>query len=51
LHFCISATDRQTDRQMDSANTLSRSHCREQQLNNLLLKLISHWAAPVRAEL
>ena len=31
--FCILATDRQTDKQMDSTDALSRSRCRERQLN------------------
>ena len=32
--FCILATDRQTNKQMDSTEALSRSRCRERQLNN-----------------
>jgi len=31
--FCILATDRQTDEQMDSTDALSRSRCRERRLN------------------
>ena len=31
--FCILATDRQTDEQMDSIDALSRSGCRERRLN------------------
>ena len=39
--FCILATDRQTDKQMDSTDALSRSRCRERRLNNIKkLKLI-----------
>jgi len=32
--FCILATDRQTNKQMDSIEALSRSRCRERRLNN-----------------
>jgi len=32
--FCMLATDRQTDEQMDSTDALSRSRCRERRLNN-----------------
>jgi len=32
--FCILATDRQTDEQMDSTDALSCSRCRERRLNN-----------------
>jgi len=32
--FCILATDRQTNKQMDSIDALSRSRCRERRLNN-----------------
>jgi len=32
--FCISATDKQTDEQVDSIDALSRSRCRERRLNN-----------------
>jgi len=35
--FCILATDRQTDEQMDSIDALSRSRCRELRLNKLKL--------------
>ena len=39
--FCILATDRRTDKQMDSTDALSRSRCRERRLNNIKkLKLI-----------
>jgi len=31
--FCILATDRQTDKQMDTTDALSRSRCRERRLN------------------
>jgi len=33
--FCILATDRQTNKQMDTTYALSRSCCRERRLNNL----------------
>jgi len=36
------ATDKQTDEQMDSNDTLSRSCCREWRLNNQLLSTIIH---------
>jgi len=36
--FCILATDRQTNKQMDSVDALSRSRCRERRLNKTLLK-------------
>jgi len=32
------ATDRQTKKQMDSTDTLSRSRCRERRLNNYFAK-------------
>ena len=35
--FCILATDRQTDEQMDSIDALSRSRCRERRLNKWYL--------------
>ena len=35
LHFCDRQTNRQTNKQMDSIDALSRSRCRERRLNNL----------------
>ena len=61
--FCMLATDRQTDEQMDSTDALSRSRCREQLLNNMksvhwplivgLLHLVQRggdWAGPQPAQ-
>jgi len=38
LHFGDRQTNKQTDKQMDSIDALSRSRCREWRLNNLFEK-------------
>ena len=40
--FCILATDRQTDEQIDSIDALSRSRCRERRLNNACITFKVH---------
>jgi len=47
--FCILATDRQTDEQMDSIDALSRSRYRERRINNivLLVHVVSHYTCTI----
>ena len=49
LHFGNRQTDRQTNKQTDWPVTLSRSHCRERQLNKPHRRFLSMcWTLPVR---
>ena len=47
--FCILATDRQTDEQMDSIDALSRSRYRQRRINNivLLVHVVSHYTCTI----